>query len=193
MIEVLSTYVLPFLKENGVSIAVIFLLFLGGKVVLSRIVHRTMNVVSVTKGFEHDERAQKRARTLAHVILAVGNTLIYAIAILMILNLLNISVAPLLTGAGILGLAVGFGTQALVKDFVSGLFILIENQYGVGDKVKIGTSEGEVLKITIRSTVLRDAEGKISYIPNGTITNVVNLSQTEEQTVEETPVAIEKK
>lgn len=181
-----------FITEFGPRIVIILVLFVAAKMLLRRGVGRTMKIISTTKGLENDERAKRRAQTLGHVVLTIGNTVIYAIAILMLLNLFNISVAPILTGAGILGLAVGFGTQALVKDFVSGLFILVENQYGVGDRVKIGTLEGDVIKITIRSTVLRDAEGKISYIPNGTITNVVNFSQTEADATEKTPIPIGK-
>jgi moderate conductance mechanosensitive channel len=74
-------------------------------------------------------------------------------------------------------LAIGFGAQTLVKDFVSGLFILIENQYGIGDKVQIGSYTGTVSKITLRSTVLKDEEGKYYYISNGTISAVTNFSQ----------------
>ena len=95
----------------------------------------------------------------------------------MVLNLFNIDIRPILAGAGIIGLAIGFGTQSLVKDFVSGLFILIENQYGIGDKVKLGNFEGEVVKITMRSTVLKDKEGKTCYISNGSIKDIINMSQ----------------
>jgi len=82
-----------------------------------------------------------------------------------------------LAGVGVIGLAIGFGAQSLVKDFVSGLFILVENQYRIGDKVKIGSSEGNVIRITMRSTVLKDEEGKIYYISNGSIKNVINMTQ----------------
>jgi small conductance mechanosensitive channel len=74
-------------------------------------------------------------------------------------------------------LAIGFGAQSLVKDFVSGLFILVENQYGIGDKIKIGSFEGNVIKITMRSTVLKNKEGMIYYISNGLIKDVLNMSQ----------------
>ncbi len=95
----------------------------------------------------------------------------------MILNLFGVDIRPILAGVGVLGLAVGFGAQSLVKDFVSGLFILVENQYSIGDTVKIGSFEGEVIRITMRSTVLRDDGGKTFYISNGLIKDVINLSQ----------------
>lgn len=93
------------------------------------------------------------------------------------LNLSGVDIRPILASAGIIGLAVGFGAQSLVKDFVSGLFILIENQYGVGDRVKIGSFEGNVVKITMRSTVLMDDEKNKHYISNGLVKNVTNMSQ----------------
>ncbi|MCK4800131.1 mechanosensitive ion channel, partial [Candidatus Parcubacteria bacterium] len=101
----------------------------------------------------------------------------YAIILFTILSLFNIDIRPILAGAGIIGLAIGFGAQSLVKDFVSGLFILIENQYGIGDKVKIGSSEGKVTRITMRSTVLKDEEGRTYYISNGSIKDVIKMPQ----------------
>jgi small conductance mechanosensitive channel len=95
----------------------------------------------------------------------------------MVINIFGVDIRPILASAGIVGLAIGFGAQSLVKDFVSGLFILIENQYGVGDKVKIGSFEGKVIKVTMRSTVLMDHEKKVYYISNGLIKDVINMSQ----------------
>lgn len=126
---------------------------------------------------DHTSQKEKRAETLGHIIIATGNIVIYGIILLMVLSLFGVDIRPILAGAGVIGLAVGFGAQTLVKDFVSGLFILIENQYGIGDKVKIGSFEGKVIKITMRSTVLKDEEGKLYYMSNGSISNVTNLSQ----------------
>ena len=116
-------------------------------------------------------------RTLGGVVVNMGNMLVLFAIILILLRIFKVDTGPVLAGAGIIGLVIGFGTQSLIKDFVSGLFILIENQYNVGDRVKIGTFEGEVKKITIRSTILEDNEGRIIYLPNGTITTVINYSQ----------------
>lgn len=93
----------------------------------------------------------------------------------MILNLFGVNIGPILAGTGIIGLAVSFGAQSLVKDFISGLFILIENQYAIGDKIKIDDKEGEVIKITMRSTILRNEKGFIFYVPNGSIKTVENF------------------
>ena len=129
----------------------------------------------------HRSAMEKRAQTLGNVVVNVGNVVIIAIVLLMTLELFGVDIRPILAGIGIMGLAVGFGAQSLVKDFVSGLFVLIENQYSVGDHVKIGALEGKVRKITMRSTVLRDDEGKTFYISNGSVSNVINFSQGHKQ------------
>ena len=125
----------------------------------------------------HTSQKEKRAKTLGRVIKSIGNVIIYSVILFMVLNLSGVDIRPIVASAGIVGLAIGFGAQSLVKDFVSGLFILIENQYGVGDKVKIGNFEGDVIKITMRSTVLMDNERKVYYISNGLIKDVINMSQ----------------
>ena len=96
---------------------------------------------------------------------------------MMILKELSIDIGPILAGVGIIGLAVGFGAQSLVKDFLSGMFILIENQYNVGDVVQLASASGLVEKITLRATTLRDLEGKVHIIPNGTIDVVTNMTR----------------
>ena len=108
--------------------------------------------------------------------MATGNIVIYVVITVMVLSLFGVDIRPILAGAGVIGLAIGFGAQSLVKDFVSGLFILVENQYGIGDTVKIGSFEGRVVRITMRSTVLRNTEGKTYFISNGLIKDVINLS-----------------
>ena len=154
----------------------ILVLFFGGRFVLKKIVARGIKLVK-GKNQAKDSALEKRAKTLGDILLTTGNVIIYALVFLLVLKLFGVDITPILAGVGILGLAVGFGAQSIVKDFVSGLFILIENQYSVGDKVKIGSFEGRVKRITIRSTVLQDKEGKIFYISNGLIKDVVNFSQ----------------
>ena len=96
---------------------------------------------------------------------------------LLVLGQLNIDLAPLIAGAGIGGLALGFGAQSVVKDFLSGLFMLIEDQYGVGDVIDIGPATGTVEEVSLRSTTLRDVHGTVWHIPNGEISRVGNYSQ----------------
>jgi small conductance mechanosensitive channel len=87
---------------------------------------------------------------------------------------MGINLAPLLAGASVLGVALGFGAQSIIKDLLSGLFIIIENQYRVGDVVDIEGAVGSVEQITIRSTVIRDGDGNVHYLPNGTVSHVIN-------------------
>ena len=172
----MQEFIINIIKQNAANIIWIITLFFFGKLILKLIVKRLAQTVD--DGDEaHISQKEKRAETLGHIIVSIGNIIIYAMILFTVLNLFSVDIRPILAGAGIIGLAIGFGAQSLVKDFVSGFFILIENQYGIGDKVKIGSSEGNVIRITMRSTVLRDEEGKIYYISNGSIKDVINMSQ----------------
>ena len=168
--------ILNFIKQHAVEIIWIFVLFFLGKIILKFIVKHFVTLADDGDDNNTSQR-EKRAETLGNVIKSIGNIVIYSVILFMVLNLSGIDISPILASAGIVGLAIGFGAQSLVKDFVSGLFILIENQYGVGDKVKIGNFEGNVIKITMRSTVLMDNERKVYYISNGLIKDVINMSQ----------------
>ena len=172
----IQSFIFNLIKIHGADVVWIIALFFLGRIILRKIVKRA---IKISLGGEQENQGQfkKRAKTLSSILIATGNVIIYIIILLMTLNLFGINIAPILAGAGIIGLAIGFGAQSLVKDFVSGLFILLENQYSVGDKVGIGNFEGEVLKITMRSTVLRNEEGKTFYISNGLIKDVINFSQ----------------
>ncbi len=154
----------------------IIILFFFGKVILKLIVKRLAKIVDDGDD-KHVSQKEKRAETLGHIIITTGNIVIYAVILLMVLSVFGVDITPILAGAGVIGLAIGFGAQTLVKDFVSGLFILVEDQYGIGDKIKVGAFEGRVIRITMRSTVLKDEEGKLYYMSNGSINNVINLSQ----------------
>jgi len=121
-------------------------------------------------------RAQQ-LRTLSAVFYSVGLFVIGFLATMQILTQLNIKVEPLLASAGIAGLAVGFGAQTLVKDFINGFFILVENQYDIGDTVKIAGVQGMVETMTLRRTVLRDADGTLHTVPSSQIMVVSNLTR----------------
>lgn len=122
------------------------------------------------------EDVKKRQDTVISILSAAIRVLVWLIAGFSIIGLLfpSINLAPLLAGAGVLGVAVGFGAQTVIKDFLSGLFIILENQYRVGDVVEISGATGMVEQITVRSTILRDATGAVHYIPNGQITHAIN-------------------
>ena len=120
---------------------------------------------------------EKQAATLGKVIRNITRILVWSVAVMMVLRELGIDIGPILAGIGIMGLAVGFGAQSLVKDFLAGMFILIENQYNVGDVIEAAGAKGQVEKITLRATTLRDLEGNVHIIPNGTIAVVTNRTR----------------
>lgn len=122
-------------------------------------------------------RAAARAKTLAQVLRSVTTGVIWAIAAMTILGELGIDLGPLIASAGIAGVALGFGAQSLVKDFLSGFFMLVEDQYGVGDIVDLGEASGTVEEVSLRVTRLRDVNGTVWHVPNGAITRVGNKSQ----------------
>ena len=123
------------------------------------------------------DRAHQRAETLAAVLRSLGRAVIFVVAALTVLGELDINLGPLLAGAGIVGVAVGFGAQTLVRDFLSGVFMLIEDQFGVGDVIDAGEASGVVEGVSLRTTRLRDVEGTVWHIPNGEIKRVGNKSQ----------------
>jgi len=151
----MQEFILNFLKQNAADITWILILFIFGRIVLKLIVKRFKRIVD--DGDEtHVSQKEKRAETLGQIGLTTGNIVIYTIILFLILNLFGVDIRPIIAGAGVIGLAIGFGAQSLVKDFVSGLFIFLENQYGIGDQVKVGSFEGTVIRITMRVTVLKD-------------------------------------
>jgi moderate conductance mechanosensitive channel len=127
---------------------------------------------------EHSQRSEQRLEALASVLRSVTAFVIFVIATFMVLGEVGIELGPLLAGAGIVGVALGFGSQSLVKDFLSGLFILIEDQFGVGDIVDLDReTQGTVEAVTLRTTRLRSVDGTVWHVPNGEIRRVGNKSQ----------------
>lgn len=122
-------------------------------------------------------RAAARAQTLAQVLRSVTTGVIWSIAAITILGELGINLGPLIASAGIAGVALGFGAQSLVKDFLSGFFMLVEDQYGVGDIVDLGEASGTVEAVSLRVTRIRDVNGTVWHVPNGAVTRVGNKSQ----------------
>jgi len=123
------------------------------------------------------ERARQRGTTLAMVGVSVISALLWTLGFLLVLSELRVNLAPLIAGAGIVGIAVGFGAQEMIRDFLSGFFVILEDQYAVGDIVDLGHATGTVEMITMRFTRLRDLEGKVWFIPNGEVRRVGNLSK----------------
>ena len=128
-------------------------------------------------GATDDERDEVRARTLSAVARTTVSAFIWTFAVLAILGIFSINLGPLIAGAGIAGIAVGLGAQQLVKDCISGFFILLEDQCAVGDEIDIGPAIGIVESITLRSTTLRDGAGTVWTVPNGTVLRIGNKSR----------------
>lgn len=122
-------------------------------------------------------RSAARAETIGSVLKSIATWAIWGIALLTVLGELDINLGPLIAGAGVAGVALGFGAQSLVKDFLSGIFMIIEDQYGVGDVIDVGEAVGTVEGLTLRTTRLRSVDGAVWHVPNGEIRRVGNMSQ----------------
>ena len=167
------------LAEGWQVLLLLLLLFAAVKIVL-RLIEKLK--VTLLKTVEDDDpenisQDEARANTIASVFSSVARVGVMVIGVLMALEMIGVNTAPILGSVAILGLAISFGSQSLVKDIVTGFFILLENQFAVGDTVTISGTTGEVLDISLRVTVLRQANGTLNVIPNGQISTVANLSR----------------
>lgn len=163
--------------EHGLMIVLLiigaFVLRMFAGLFLERIIRRL-----VPRSHFHSETAEKqREDTLIHIMRGTLNVVIWVVALLMILSEAGINIGPLLAAAGVAGLAVGFGGQYLIRDVVAGLFIILENQYRVGDVVCLDDTCGVVEDISIRMATLRDLDGTVHHIPHGVVTKASNLSK----------------
>jgi small conductance mechanosensitive channel len=165
---------LNFLRVDAPKVLIIVVVTFG-LIRLLKSLTRRLRSLGETKGLT-GMRAQQ-IRTLSGVVYSTGVFALVFLALLQILPILGINMGPLLASAGIAGLAIGFGAQALVHDVINGFFILMENQYEVGDTVRAGGITGTVERMTLRATLLRDDQGALSTVPNGKIDVVSNLTR----------------
>jgi small conductance mechanosensitive channel len=135
-------------------------------------------------------RRQQRAQTIGSVMKSTVSIVLLVWVVLAVLNVLGVNIAPFIASAGVVGLAIGFGAQNLVRDFVTGVFMLLEDQYGVGDTVDLGDAVGEVESVGLRVTTVRDIDGTLWYVRNGEIARVGNMSQEYAVARIEVPVAL---
>jgi small conductance mechanosensitive channel len=167
----------PWFWSHGVRILVIligaYLVRRFGGMLIDKIIRKAV----VSKGFLTPEAEKKREDTLIAVFEGALKVVIWAAVILMVISELGVNIGPLLAGAGVVGLAIGFGAQYIIRDFFTGLFIILENQYRVGDVICIGDKCGMVENINLRMTVIRDADGAVHHIPNGEIKIATNKSK----------------
>ncbi len=145
--------------------------------IAAKAISQTLKLATGRTKDEEKEEFQQRIDTVSSVFTATVGVIIWAITGFIILSELGINITPILTGAGIIGLAVGFGAQNFVRDLISGLFIIMENQYSKGDVVKISGVSGLVEDVNLRNTILRDLDGVVHYIPNGEIVVASNFTQ----------------
>jgi small-conductance mechanosensitive channel len=134
-------------------------------------------------------RRLQRARTMGSLLKSIITGILVAVIGTMMLSEVGVNIAPIIASAGIIGIALGFGAQSLVKDFLSGVFMILEDQYGVGDVIDVGEASGTVEAVTLRITRLRDVNGTVWYVPNGEILRVGNMSQNWARTVLDISVA----
>ena len=171
-----SSKLLPWLLTHGLRIlfiiAAAYVIYYVARRVITKIVK-----VSVTADYHQSEIAEiKREETLIQIFTWSLRVMLLLVVIMLTLNEMGLSVGPLLAGAGILGLAVGFGGQYLIRDFFTGFFMIIENQYRIGDAVSLDQTSGVVENISLRMTTLRDLDGTVHFVPHGDIKRVANLS-----------------
>ena len=200
--------------DGTLSVLTIMVLAFGLRLAVHRAIHRLTNRVSEGRapswlrareggqergGAERGaggprpqsaERRSQRGRTIGSLLRSVSSFLIYGIAFVMVLAEFGVDVAPILASAGVLGLAIGFGAQNLVRDFLSGIFMMLEDQYGVGDTVDLGEVTGDVEAVGLRITTIRDIAGTVWYVRNGEILRVGNFSKGFAIAVVDVPLAV---
>jgi small conductance mechanosensitive channel len=181
MYDSVTTPVTPFqhwLVGPGITIVGILLIaWLGrhfGGAIISRLVSRMVRSTRYNPLSPDD--VTKRRDTLNNLFVIIWKIIVFIIAGALIFEQVfpSVDLGPLFASAGLLGVAIGFGAQSLIKDFLSGMFIIIENQYRVGDIVDIEGASGTVERVTVRSTVIRGADGNVHFLPNGQIVHVIN-------------------
>jgi len=168
--------VYDWLKSAGVETVIILIVGISLIIAVS-IFSRNITRSLIKKARMSGIEISKRALTVARIIKSITIFVLAFMMIIMALERLGVNIIPILAGAGVLGLAIGFGAQSLVKDIISGFFILLENQFAIGDKIIIDGSSGIVEKMTLRLTTIRLEDGSVQYIPNSNISKVINRSK----------------
>ena len=166
------------LIEHGISVAILVVLSLAATFAVSGLGPKIIQAAVRKKVKEEpEEEIKKRAQTLAGVFVATAQVIILGMAVFMLLSEVGIDIAPIIAGVGVAGIAIGFGAQSLVKDIIAGLFVVLENQYRIGDVVRIADIAGLVEDINLRRTVLRDLDGTVHVVPNGEIRVASNFTR----------------
>jgi small conductance mechanosensitive channel len=169
---------IDWLQIHGIKIAVIIVVGLVAYLIIKRVVPRVIRRTMLMRMKDQPEvTVVKRSKTISHVITNTVGVLIGILILFTILGQVGINIGPALASLGIAGLAISFGAQSLIKDLINGLFILLEDQYGIGDVVKVSGIAGMVEEVNLRRTVLRDLDGVVHSIPNSEISIASNLTK----------------
>lgn len=176
-IESFVDSIIPWLLNHGIRIVFIAVFAYILIRILNKFIERAVRLAVVADSQISPEAENKREETLIHIFKFTIKVVIWIIAGLMILEEFGVQIAPILAAAGIVGIAFGFGGQYLIKDIISGLFIILENQYRIGDIVAFDKVSGLVENITLRKTTLRDMDGTVHHIPHGEVKTVSNYSK----------------
>jgi moderate conductance mechanosensitive channel len=175
---------LPGSVQIGLQLVLIVVAGLVGFLVLRTAVGVAMKHLLERRAVEAPPSAvsraelEQRVRTIGRLIVRIGGTVLAIIAVLMALDLFGIDIGPAVAGLGIAGIAIGFGAQTLIRDWLSGMFIILENQYNAGDVVRIAGVEGTVEELGLRRTTLRDLDGTVHTVPNGQVLVASNMTRT---------------
>ncbi|WP_299524201.1 mechanosensitive ion channel family protein [uncultured Lutibacter sp.] len=172
-----TEFLIPWLLSSGLRILVIIIVTFIINKVITRLIDKMVRLAVVPNNHSSEEAEKKREDTLIQIFSITAKIGIFSILILMVFQEFGVEIGPILAAAGIVGLAFGFGGQYLIRDIISGLFIILENQYRIGDYVKFENLGGVVEKISLRMTTLRDLDGTVHHIPHGEIKEVSNYAK----------------
>jgi small-conductance mechanosensitive channel len=170
-------YIIPWLMTHGIKILVVpigaYLLYK----IVDKFIEKAVRLAVVPDRYSTKDDEKKREDTLIHIFSATVKISILTVTLLTVIEEFGVKIGPILAAAGIVGLAFGFGGQYLIRDIISGLFIILENQYRIGDVVSFDNVSGLVEEISLRKTTLRDLNGTIHHVPHGEIKKVSNLTK----------------
>jgi small conductance mechanosensitive channel len=172
-----SENMVPWLLSHGVRILIVLLAAYFLHRIIRKVIEKAVRIAVVPDKYVSGIAEKKREDTLISIFSGISRISIITIATLIVLSEFGVKIGPLLAGAGIIGLAVGFGGQYLIKDLIAGLFIIIENQFRVGDVVNFEGTSGIVEEISLRMTTLRDLDGTVHFVPHGEIKKAANLTR----------------
>lgn len=173
-----SQQIIPWLLNHGIKILIILIgSFILNKIVQKFIIKAVRMAVLPDANITSEDAEKKREDTLIEIFSTTTKVTLISLVILMVLQEFGVMIAPILAAAGVVGLAFGFGGQYLIRDIISGLFIILENQYRIGDVVNFDTVSGVVEAISLRKTTLRDLDGVVHHVPHGEIKIVSNQTK----------------